>query len=93
MKQLKGKIPAQDMPPGAPGGQDDDEGDDGKLPSPESLTGQKESDKGGGGQELGLKISPEQAGQIMNSLQPDGKQLPMSQGEPGTPKNRSGRTW
>jgi tetratricopeptide (TPR) repeat protein len=93
MKQLKGKIPAPDMPPGAPGGEKDEDGDDGKLPSPESLTGLEESDKGGGGQELSLKISPEQAGQLMNSLQPDGKQLPMGQGELGMPKNRSGRSW
>ena len=93
MKQLKGKIPAPDMPPGAPGGEEDEDGDDGKLPSPESLTGLEESDQGGGGQELSLKISPEQAGQLMNSLQPDGKQLPMGQGELGMPKNRSGRSW
>jgi hypothetical protein len=93
MKQLKGKIPAPDMPPGAPGVGEEEDGDDGKLPSPESLTGLEESGKGGGGQELSLKISPEQAGQLMNSLQPDGKQLPMGQGESGTPKDRSGRIW
>ena len=94
MKQMKGKIPAPNMPPGAPGGQEDeDEGDDGKKPSPESLSGQKESDNGSGGQEMQLKISPEQAAQLMNSLQQDGKQLPMGQGEQGQPKNRSGRTW
>ena len=93
MKQLKGKIPAPDMPPGASGGDEEEEGDDGKLPSPESLARLEETDKGGGGQEMGFKISPELAGQLMNSLQPDGKQLPMGQGEPGMPKNRSGRTW
>jgi hypothetical protein len=93
MKQLKGKIPAPDMPPGASGGDEEEEGDDGKLPSPESLAGLEETDKGGGGQEMGFKISPELAGQLMNSLQPDGKQLPMGQGEPGMPKNHSGRTW
>jgi hypothetical protein len=93
MKQLKGKIPAPDMPPGASGGEEDEEGDDGKPPSPESLTGLEESDKGGGGQEMSQKISPEQAGQLMNSLQPDGKQLPMAPGELGQPKDRSGRIW
>jgi hypothetical protein len=93
MKQLKGKIPAPDMPPGASGGEVDEEGDDDKPPSPESLTGLEESDKGGGGQEMSLKISPEQAGQLMNSLQPDGKQLPMAPGELGRPKDRSGRIW
>jgi tetratricopeptide (TPR) repeat protein len=93
LKQLKGKIPAPNMPPGAAGGKDDEEGDDGKLPTPESLTGQEESDKSGGGQEMDLKISAEQAGQLMNSIQPDGKQLPMGQGELGQPKNHSGRIW
>lgn len=93
LNQLKGKIPAPNMPPGAAGGKDDEEGDDGKLPTPESLTGQEESDKSGGGEEMDLKISIEQAGQLMNSIQPDGKQLPMGQGEPGQPKNRAGRIW
>jgi hypothetical protein len=93
MKELKGKIPAPNMPPGAAGDEEGDEGEDGKKPSPESLSGLEEADKGGGGQEMGLKISPEQAGQLMNSIQPDGKQLPMGQGATGTPKNRSGRIW
>jgi len=93
LKQLKGKIPAPNMPPGAAGGKEDEDGDDGEKPSPESLTGQEEADKSGGGQEMDLKISIEQAGQLMNSIQPDGKQLPMGQGELGEPKNRSGRIW
>jgi tetratricopeptide (TPR) repeat protein len=93
LKQLRGKIPAPDMPPGAPGGGEDDEGDDGKNPSPESLSGKEESDKGGGGQEMDLRISAEQASQLMNGIRPDGKQLPMGQGEPGAPQNRSGRIW
>jgi len=92
MKQLKGKIPAQDMPPGA-AGEENEDSDDGKQPTPESLSGQKESDQGSGGQDLGLKISPEEAGQLLNGLQPGGKQLPMGQGETGTPQNRSGRIW
>ncbi len=93
MKELKGKIPAPNMPPGAAGGEEDEEGDDGKPPSPEALTGLEESDKGGGGQEMSLKISPEQAGQLMNSLQPEGKQLPMAPGESGRPTDHSGRIW
>jgi hypothetical protein len=94
LKQLKGKIPAPNMPPGASGGEEDEDGDDGKKPSPESLSGLKEGEKnGGGGQELGMKISAEQAGQLMNGIQPDGKQLPMGQNETGTPQNGSGRIW
>jgi hypothetical protein len=91
LKQLRGRIPAADMPPGAPGqGDEDDDGEDGMLP--EQLAGQKESTTGGG-QELGLKISPETAGQLLNGIQPDGKLLPMGQGEAGKPMNRSGRNW
>jgi hypothetical protein len=94
LKQLRGKIPAPNVPPGAPGGEEEDEdGDDGKLPSPESLTGKQEGDRGGGGQEMSLRISAEQAGQLMNSLLPGAKQLPMGQGELGVPKNPSGRIW
>jgi tetratricopeptide (TPR) repeat protein len=91
LKQLKGKIPAPNSPPGA-AGEDGDEGEDGDRPLPESLSGLKES-ASGGGQEMDLKISPEEAGQLLNNIQPDGKQLPMGQGEPGKPKSRSGRIW
>ena len=94
LNQLKGKIPAPNMPPGAPGGnEEDDEGEDGKKPSPESLSGLKESDNGGGGQEMGLKISPEEAGQLMRGIQPDGRLLPMGLGETNAPKKRSGSIW
>jgi hypothetical protein len=91
LQQLKGKIPAPNAPPGL-AGEDDDPGDDGDHPMPESLSGLTESTSGGG-QEMDLKISPEAAGQLLNNIQPDGKQLPMGQGEPGKPANRSGRIW
>jgi tetratricopeptide (TPR) repeat protein len=91
LKQLKGLIPAPNAPPGA-AGEDGDEGEDGDRPLPESLSGLTESTSGGG-QEMEVKISPEEAGQLLNTIQPDGKELPMGQGEPGTPKNRSGRIW
>jgi tetratricopeptide (TPR) repeat protein len=92
LKQLKGQIPAANMPPGAPGDEDDDEdGDNGSLP-PEALAGMKESPTGGG-REMELKISPEQAGQLLNSLEKDGKLLPMGQGETRQPKDHSGRNW
>ena len=91
LQQLKGKIPAPNAPPGV-AGEEDDKGGDGDNPLPESLSGLTES-TGGGGQEMDLKISPEEAGQLMNRIQPDGKQLPMGQGDPGKPGNRSGRIW
>jgi hypothetical protein len=81
------------MPPGAAGA-DGEEGDDGgDRPSPEGLSGLEELKTGGGGSEAGLKISPKEAGELMNGIQPDGKQLPMGQGETGNPKDRSGRIW
>jgi tetratricopeptide (TPR) repeat protein len=91
LKQLRGRIPAANMPPGASGeGDEDDDGDGGMLP--EQLAGRKESTTGGG-QEMTLKISAETAGQLLNSIQPDGKLLPIGQGGTGKPNNRSGRNW
>ena len=93
LSQLKGRIPAQNAPPGSSGeGEEGEDGEDGDNPSPESLTGMKES-TGSGGSESGLSISPEAAAQLLNGIQPDGKQLPMGQGETGKPKDRSGRIW
>ncbi len=94
LKQLKGQIPAPNMPPGAPGDEgEEDEGENGEKPNPESLSGKEESNKGGGGKEMGLNISPEDAGRLLNGLQPDGKQLPMGQGETGQQKKPGGRIW
>ncbi len=92
LKQLKGRIPGANMPPGAPGEGDDEEEGDGKGMSPEALAGLKESATGDG-QEMDLNISPEQAGQMLGGIQSGGKLLPMGQGENGKPKDRSGRNW
>jgi hypothetical protein len=91
LAQLKGRIPAPNAPPGAAGEEDDDEGGKGDRPMPESLSGLQERDDTGGGQEL--KISPEKAGELLNGLQPDGKPLPIGQGEAGPPRNNSKRIW
>ncbi len=91
MSQLKGRIPGPNAPPGA-AGEEGEEGEDGNGPLPESLTGQQEAPTDGG-REAGLKISPEAAAQLLNGIQPGGKQLPMGQGETGKPKDRSGRIW
>jgi hypothetical protein len=87
LQQLKGRIPAPMAPPGAPGDEDEDEG----LP-PDSLRGLQEAPTEGG-KEIKLTISPEEAGQLLNSIQPDGKLLPMGQGDTGKPKDRPRRTW
>lgn len=86
LKQLKGRIPAPDMPPGAAG--DDDEDDD--MPNGQQQ-GQKES-AGKQGDELSL--SPEQAGWLLNGFKLDSEhRLPMGQESTAQPKQRSGRTW
>jgi hypothetical protein len=91
LQQLKGKIPAPNAPPGGDG-EDDNPGQNGDHPLPESLKGLTES-AGGGGHEMDLKISPDEAGQLLNSIQPDGKNLPLGGNEPGQPNARSGRIW
>jgi len=91
LKQLKGRIPAPNAPSGAAGEEDDEDKDGEGLP-PEALSGLQESTTGGG-REMELKISPEEAGQLLNGIQPDGKLLPMGQGESGKPKDRPRRIW
>src|ERR1041385_2693899 len=81
MKELKGRIPASQMPPGAAG--DDEEEEDmpmGKDP------GQKEG-ASRNGQEMNL--SPEQAGWMLEGFKLGDKRLPMAPGEQGNPKDRA----
>jgi tetratricopeptide (TPR) repeat protein len=86
LKQLKGRIPAPDAPPGAAGDDDDDD---------DTPQGQKEGQKEGAtkeGQEMTL--SPEQAGWLLNGFKLDSEhRLPMSQENSAQPRDRSGRTW
>ena len=98
LQQLKGRIPAANMPPGAPGG-DKDEGEDGKDgkkdgdgTTVESLTGMKEGETEGG-KEMGRTLSSDEAARLLDGLQPDGKLLPMGQGDPGKPRDRARKTW
>ena len=86
MKQMKGKIPASQMPPGAAGDDDDDE---------ENPFGPKPGDKEGpskDGEEM--KLSPEQAGWLLEGFKLDSeRRLPMGEGQPGQPRDRSKPTW
>jgi len=86
MKQLKGRIPAQDMPPGAAG--DDDEEEDqpmGKDP------GQKEGPTKQGDE---MALSPEQAGWLLQGFKLDAdRRLPMGEGELGKPRDPKKPTW
>lgn len=98
LQQLKGRIPAQNMPPGAPGDgeEDGEEGKDGKKSGDgttvESLAGMKEGETEGG-KEMGRTLSSEDAARLLDGLQPDGKLLPMGQGEQGKARDRKGKTW
>jgi len=85
MKQLKGRIPASQMPPGAPG--DDEEEEDapmGKDPA------QKEG-ASKNGQEMNL--SPEQAGWMLDGFKLGDRRLPMAQGNDGKPKDKGRSPW
>ena len=85
LQQLKGLIPAPNMPPGAPGDDDDDEDMPGLKP------GEQEG-QGRTGEEI--KISPEEAEQILNGYKLKGDHgLPFGQNGTATPKNRTGKNW
>jgi hypothetical protein len=85
LQKLKGLIPAPNMPPGAPGDEDDDEDMPGLKP------GEQEG-QGRTGEEI--KISPEEAEQILNGYKLKGDHgLPFGQNGAATPKNRTGKNW
>lgn len=86
LKQLKGRIPASQMPPGAAGDDDEDE---------ENPFGPKPGEKEGpsrNGEEM--KLSAEQAGWMLEGFKLDSdRRLPMGQGQPAQPRDRSKPTW
>lgn len=89
MKQLRGKIPAPDAPPGGSGDEEDEEEED-------SPNGPREGQQEGPsreGQQV-IRISREEAGWILDAFKLGGdRRLPMGQGEEGKPKDRKGRNW
>ena len=87
LKQLKGRIPATQAPPGAAG--DDDEDDE---ESPAGLQpGQKEGPSKDGKE---MMLSPEQAGWFLEGFKLDSdRRLPMGQGAEAQPKDRLRPTW
>ena len=86
MKQLKGRIPAPDMPPGAAGDEDEDE-EQPLGPKP----GQEEGPTKEGKE---MALSPEQASWLLEGYKLDSeRRLPMGGLEPGQPKDRSRPTW
>lgn len=86
LKELKGRIPDEDAPPGA-AGDDDDEEDQPNGPQP----GQKDGPTKEGEE---TSITPEQAGWLLDGFKLEGdRRLPMGQGEATEPKNRNRPTW
>jgi len=88
MKELRGKIPAPDAPPGA--GEDDEEEDD-----EEGQKGPQEGQKEGRSREgQTIRISREEAGWILEAFKLGGdRRLPMGQGEEKKPKDQKGKDW
>jgi Ca-activated chloride channel homolog len=92
MDQLKGQIPAENLPPGAPGDDEDEE------VMPEGLRGREEN-AGKEGKEREQPLSPEEAGRLLDGFQLDGgRRLPMSdrgegEGKEGKTDQRPTRPW
>ncbi|HWQ90891.1 MAG TPA: hypothetical protein VN673_04415 [Clostridia bacterium] len=86
MEALKGKIPAENMPPGA-AGEDEEEEDQPQGPEP----GQEEGPSKDGEE---MKLSPEQAGWLLEGFRLDtDRRLPMGQENTAEPKDRNRPTW
>ena len=86
MNKLKGRIPGENMPPGAAG--DDEDEDD----QPMGQQAGQEEGPSKDGQEM--QLSPEQAGWLLDSYKLDNeRRLPMGQGPQAQPRDRSRPTW
>jgi tetratricopeptide (TPR) repeat protein len=86
LKQLQGRIPEMNMPPGAAGDEDeDDENPDGPKPNQQegvTLEGQE------------IQLSPEQAAWLLEGFQLDGeRRLPMNQQSAGDASGPARRPW
>ena len=85
LKQLKGMMPMPNMPPGAPG--DDDEDED--MPGPKP--GEQEGASKAGDE---MKISPEQAEQMLAGFKLNGEhRLPLGDEGTARPNDHGGRDW
>ena len=87
MRQLRGRIPDDMMPPGASGGDEEEE------LSMDAWRGNKEGPSKEG-EQMEWMPSPQEAGDLLRSLKPDEKRgLPLDTGGPGQPTDRNGRDW
>jgi tetratricopeptide (TPR) repeat protein len=85
MQKMKGMIPAPNMPPGAPDGDEDDDEPFGLKP------GQQEGASRPGDE---MKMSPETAEQLLNGYKLGcDRHLPMGTEGQAQPKNRAGKNW
>jgi tetratricopeptide (TPR) repeat protein len=86
LNQMRGKIPEENMPPGAAGEEEEDE-EGGMMPPPGTQEG-----PGTEGEER--PISPDEAGWILEGFRAgEDKRLPMTHGREGEPKDRNRPTW
>jgi len=86
MKELRGRIPDSDAPPGETGedGEEED-GLDGMNPLMREAPGKSGEEK---------RMSPEEAGQMLNGLRRNAdRRLPMGQNEQGEPRDPNKPTW
>lgn len=87
MEALKGRIPAPDMPPGAPGDEEEEEDMPGG-PKP----GQEEAPSREGEEQT--PMSREDAGRMLDGFRLDGdRRLPMGGDKEGKPMNPNQRNW
>jgi tetratricopeptide (TPR) repeat protein len=86
MQQLRGQIPDDAMPPGAPGdGEEEEDMPDGLQP------GMQEGASKSGEEQ---RMSPEEAGEMLKGFRLDGdRRLPMGEGKDGKPKDPNRKTW
>ena len=88
LKQIGGRIPKPNLPPGAPGDKDDEDGG----VQPGDLEGLKEGATRIGNP-IGTSLSPDQAAQILNGIPIDAaEQLMMNEAKTGR-NVQSGLTW
>jgi hypothetical protein len=86
LKQLKGRIPGGDLPPGGAGDEDEEE-DTPFGPQP----GQQEGPSKDGKE---MPLSPEQAGWLLDGYKlGNDRRLPMALGKEGEPRDRVRPTW
>lgn len=86
LRQLRGRIPEPDMPPGAAGEEEEEEEENPQMPQ-----GRQEAETREGKE---MSLSPEQAAWLLESFRLDGeRRLPMGQQDPASPRSRARKPW